>query len=164
MNSSTAQPSQRLGEILIRRGLITPGQLELALQEQRHSREFLGMILTRMEFIQPRVLLATLSEQFKIPHEELPVERVDWSAAKQFPQSILAGINGFPVRADGESVTVAIANPLDAWGLSVIENAAGFRKVKPVLVLESELAAVKRAFTASSWRTIADKLNSDGPS
>ncbi len=159
MNQTPTQPTQRLGELLIGRGLITATQLELALQEQRQSRKFLGAILIELNFIKAEVLLATLSEQFKMPHEPLPVERMDWSAARQFSSSVLAAINGFPIRADGESVTVAIANPLDAWGLSAMEKAAGFRKVKAVLVLEAELAAVKRAYSASSLRRIADKFD-----
>ncbi len=155
------QPTRRLGELLVQRRLITPGQLEQALLQQRSTREFLGMIIVRMGLIKPEALLVTLSEQFGLPHESLRSERVDWSIAKQFPKSALSEGRCFPIRADAESVTVAIANPLDAWALSAIEQAAGFRKVKAVLVLEKELQDVLARYHQQSLQTIEAQLKHD---
>ena len=40
----------RLGEILVQQGVCTPDQIEIALLEQKKSREKLGKILVRLGF------------------------------------------------------------------------------------------------------------------
>lgn len=156
------QPTKRLGELLLARGAITPAQLDHALQSQRSSGELLGAVFLRLGLVQPETLLEVLSEQFGIPHERLSPALVDWELVDQFPPSVLSASNGFPIRADTDSVTVAIANPLDAWALGPFEQARRFRIVKPVLVLEEALRAVHQAYRERTVRRIATQLNDHG--
>ncbi|HUB95713.1 MAG TPA: hypothetical protein VL993_07335 [Stellaceae bacterium] len=55
----------RLGEILVDRGLLTDGQLALALEEQRRrqSGEPIGQVLVRLGFVDPDQLTGALTEQ-----------------------------------------------------------------------------------------------------
>ena len=152
-------PTKKLGEVLVSRGLITAWQLEQALQEQRTTKEFLGAILLRMKLLSPQTLLQALSEQFKIPCESLSIARVDWRAAKQFPRSAFASGKCFPIRADAESVTIAVANPLEAEALSDIGRVAGFRRMDVVLVLEAELRAILRHHQQEALRDLSAQLD-----
>lgn len=161
MESNAGQPAQRIGELLVRKGLISREQLEHGLARQRMTREFLGAILVQIGAIQPDTLLAALSEQFKIPQERLRLDQVDWTIARQLPASALSGGRCFPIRGDAASITVALANPLDAGALSAIEQAAQFRTIKPVLVLEEELRSVLREHQARMLRHITERLNPD---
>jgi hypothetical protein len=66
--SIAATEPQKLGAYLVEHGIITPEQLEVALAEQRNSRNWgkrvpLGDILIRREFLTPRVLAAALLSQ-----------------------------------------------------------------------------------------------------
>ena len=158
----SGRTAKRLGELLMERGVLTPAQLELSLADQRATKEFLGAILVRRQLVKPDMLLAVLSEQSGIPSERLVPEGVDWALVKQFPASALSEGKCLPIRADAESVTVAIANPLDVGALSAIENAAGFRTVKPVLVLEEDLYRVQQAYRHRSLRKITSQLDSHG--
>ena len=158
------RPTKRLGELLVQRHLIAPEQLKQVLLEQRSTGQFLGTILLRLGLITPEALLATLSEQFGIPCEPLPLDRVDWAIAKQFPASALSSGTCFPIRTDGASVTVAIANPLEVWGLNALEKALGFRKVRPVLVLEQELQRVVQAYRQHALQAIKTRLENYGSS
>ena len=54
-----------------------------------------------------------------------------------------------------------MVNPLDAWALSTIEQAAQFRKIKPVLVLEDELRSVFREYQARMLRHMTERLKRD---
>jgi len=157
-----AKPTKRLGELLVQRKLISSGQLEQALLQQRTTGEFLGAVLIKMGAIKPEALLATLSEQFGIPYELLTVDQINWDVVKQFPASVLSGGKCFPIRADEGSVVVAIANPLDAWALSAMEQVSGFRAVKPVLVLEETLQRILRAHQQRALRLIATQLGDHG--
>lgn len=52
-----------LGELLIERGLLTPAQLDDALDEQAHTGERLGAILVARKAVAGAVLTAVLAEQ-----------------------------------------------------------------------------------------------------
>ena len=153
---------QALGQRLVERGLLTREGLERALARQRATGELLGTILIQDALVRPEALLQVFSEQFGIPCESLTPAQVDWRVAAQFPPSILAGHRCFPIRADAETVTVAVADPLDVWAISAVEKVAGLRKVQPVLVLERELDAVCRAYKEQMIRLIGDRLTRDG--
>ena len=156
------RPNVRIGQLLVKRGLITFQQLEQALAHQRTTKAFLGTILVEKGFITQEALLQVLSEQFGIPREHVALDQVDWSAVKSFPASVLAEGKCFPLRADAESVTVAIANPLEAWTLSALEQSAQFRQVRPVLVSQQELASLLQEYRQRSLRSITTRLSDHG--
>ena len=57
------QPSNRLGELLIKAGVLTPLQLTKALAQQRSTLEPLGQALTRLSFISKKAVMKVLSIQ-----------------------------------------------------------------------------------------------------
>ena len=158
----THRSGKRIGEMLLERRLITPRQLELALEHQRLSKRFLGAILIDLGLITPKALLETLSEQFHIPHEPLSEGQIDWALVRRFPASLLMQGKCFPVRGDDYSVTVALANPLEVDVLSQIEKLVGMREVKPVLVLERELREVVRAYQQRTLQALSSQLGRHG--
>jgi hypothetical protein len=150
--------TKRIGDILLERNYITTAQLEAALAQQRATGQFLGAILLKAGAVTDAQLLEVFSEQFGIPCEPLSADTVDWSVVKQFQPAQLVDGNCFPVRGDQWSVTVAIINPLDAWGLSAFERVAGQRRVKPVLVLERELRAVIQDYKRQLLQAVEARL------
>jgi hypothetical protein len=147
-----------LGTLLMQRGLLTPLQLQHALASQRTSGKFLGAILLEEGMVKPSALLEALSEQFGIPHQSLSLSDVDWRIAKQFPPSFFSDDACFPIRGDDTSVVVAIADPLNAWSLSAMQQATKFRTIRTVLVLEHELKAVCQAYRAQTLRALQQRL------
>ena len=158
---SPHRSTKRLGEFLMERGLLSPAQLERALEHQRLTKKFLGEVLLELRMVSPQHLLSTLSKQFGIPHESLSPERVDWTFVDQLPPSALSLEHGFPIRADAESVTVAIVNPLDAWTLSQMGQLARFQNVTPVLVLPEELANIQQAYRQRVMQRMTQHLQAD---
>ena len=133
---------QRLGELLINRGLLKPWQLEQALQEQLKTKEFLGSLLIRKEWVTEEDLLQTLAEQFGIPYAHVVNETVDWTVASRFANAAMLEHLCVPIQMDHRTLTAAIANPLDAWVVSELERIAGVRKVHVVLAPAREVRAV----------------------
>ena len=137
--------TKRLGELLIEKGLLSQAQLAAALQEQRASKEFLGALCVRKGWVSEDALLDALAEQFGMPRVHLDQERLDGNVAKHFSPALLKDHHCVPLRLEGQAVVVAIANPLDAWAVSELEHAAGFRKVQLVLASKQDIdAAVAR--------------------
>jgi type IV pilus assembly protein PilB len=130
---------KRLGEILMAKGLITNEQLNDALDEQKKTKEFLGTILIKREWIKENDLLRALSEQFQIPFMSLKDKYIDWEFVKEFSPSLILDYKCIPIKKDDWSVTVAINNPLEAWVLQKAEEEARGLKVKFILALQEDI-------------------------
>lgn len=128
-----------LGEILLEKRLITSDQLRLALAEQSTTREFLGRILLKYKWINEKDLLVTLSERFNLPLVDLKGQYIDWKIARDFSPSLILDYHCIPLEKKDRSVTIAIANPMDAWSLRKAEEEAAGRELKYVLVSEADM-------------------------
>ena len=151
----------KLGQLLLSRGLLSEERLLAAMQQQAVDHRFLGAILLERRWVTPEQLLPVLSEQFGIPTEHVSADQVDWRIIKPFPASLLSAGSCFPIRADEVSVTVAIADPLNAWALSDMERFTGIKYVKPVLVLQEELQLLLRAYQQRLLRNITSQFIDD---
>ena len=65
--ADNGQAQEPLGSLLVKRGLITPEQLELALQEQKTSGEPLGAIVVARGFAAPATVAQALATQSRRP-------------------------------------------------------------------------------------------------
>lgn len=135
---------ERLGELLMARGMLTQAQLETALRLQQGSNEFLGVLLVRQGYVTESGLYDVLSEQFGMARVPLEPHTIDWELAAQFPPILLIDNRCFPIARDEHAITVAVANPLDAWIVSEVENWARGDTLKLVLATPREIAAMAR--------------------
>jgi type IV pilus assembly protein PilB len=131
---------KKVGELLVEMGVITPQQLESALETQRTTREFLGAVLVSQGVVAEEELLRALAGQFGMPFVRFETETVDWEAAARLATASLLERRCFPLRMDGGEVTAAISNPLDAETISEMEKRLGPRKVRWVLMPEGDVA------------------------
>ncbi len=128
----------RLGELLIRKGLLDADDLEQALELQKERGDKIGKILIDLGFVNPRDVLATLSEQLQIPlltADDFPpvlpqIERITPRYMRQFMF--------LPVRADETTVTVAMVDPLDFETVATLRQFSGLN-VKGVLASERDI-------------------------
>src|SRR3989338_2339887 len=132
----------RIGEILVQKKLITPGQLEIALEEQKKSGEFLGMVLVARRYMKEEDLLKVLSDIFRVPFVSLTSEYVNWDLAMSFTPSLIMDRQCFPFQEDDYGVRAAILNPLDAESISQLEEQAKKKKIRLVLVTRKEMKAM----------------------
>ncbi|MCM8781053.1 MAG: hypothetical protein NC908_03935 [Candidatus Omnitrophica bacterium] len=142
MDRKLQDKQRQIGKILIDKGLITSRQLEEVLQEQRQTREFLGEILVRKNYIKEKELFQAISEQFDIPFVSLKDKYIDWGLARQFSASLIFDHKCFPLKKDNWTVTVAITNPLDVWAFKKAEEEARGLRLKRVLVSNQDMQEV----------------------
>lgn len=135
-----------LGEILIRKNLISHQQLDDALKEQRQTGEFLGAILLRKRLITETDLLEALAEQFNIPFVSIENKEIDWKLVDLFSPSLIVDHCCFPIAADEDYITFAVVNPLDVWLLNEAERQGWPRKIKTVLVYQDEIEEFIQAY------------------
>ena len=130
----------------LEKGFISEAQLADALSEQKLNNIFLGEILTRKGALSKEHFLEALSLQFDIPMVNLKQQNIDPELAGKFSSSLVVDHKCFPLFKQQDSITVAIVNPLDAVGLSKIEEEAQGSKVNLVLASEEDLEELLKKY------------------
>ncbi len=131
----------KLGELLIKRGVLSQGQLDLALREHNKSGELLGKALIRLGYITEEQLLITLAEQLAIPFfPTLKDKPVPEDVIKAVPARFVWHYKFMPLALKGNTLTIAVSNPLDVWPTEDIKFHLGF-EVEVVLAVEAEIMA-----------------------
>ena len=128
-----------IGEYLIKKSLITNKELQIALDEQKNTGDFLGQVLIQHHFLKEEDLLKAVSELFRIPFVSLKNEYIDWDLAMRFSASLVVERNCLPFRETALTITVAILSPLDAATVSRIEEQTEHKKAELVLVTSADM-------------------------
>jgi type IV pilus assembly protein PilB len=107
-------PWPALGALLLRDGALTVEQLELALAEKNDSGQRLGELLVDRGYVTPTQVSRVLAEQHELEFIDLARETVDIGAAGLLSETLARRYNAIPVRflADG-AVLVAVNDPTD---------------------------------------------------
>ncbi len=136
---------KKLGEILVEKGLISAQLLGKYLEEQKRTGEFLGELLLRKKVITPQQLTEVLSLQFNMPTVSIKDSYIDWSLVEKVSSSLILDYKCMPLREERDTVVVAITNPLDMKVMEKIEEEFKARKVKKVLTSTEDMEeAIKR--------------------
>jgi type IV pilus assembly protein PilB len=142
--------SVRLGEILLKESLITPDQLEKALEFQRSNGGKLGSCLTKMGFITDDDITGVLSRQYGVPSINLKYYEIDPIVIKLIPQDTALRYQVIPLSRVGSVLTIAMTDPTNVFAMDDIKFMTGFN-VEPVVASESAIAeAISRFYGGSS--------------
>ncbi|MEO0124472.1 MAG: hypothetical protein ABIL69_10785 [candidate division WOR-3 bacterium] len=120
----------RIGELLIRSGIINEEQLNEALKIQEKSKKKIGEILIELGYLNPRDLIWLLSEQASIPFIELKPEMLDSKLILSFPEKLLYKYCAIPLYEIEGKLYIAIGNPTEKEGIEKIKE---FTKKEVVL-------------------------------
>ncbi len=129
---------KRIGELLVAGGLIKEEQLQRALEEQKKRGGKLGEILVDLGFINEHNLATFLARQLHIPYLEIEKQLVDPDSVKRIPADMARRITAIPLYMDKEALVVAMADPLNIFGLDDIKKAAG-REIRQVVATRSDI-------------------------
>jgi type IV pilus assembly protein PilB len=127
--ATVARPDRRLrlGDMLVRDGLLTPEQLREALAdkaENKHKR--IGEIVLERGWVSSRDLANALAEQHGLELVELGQSPIDEAAADLLPERLARRYRAVPVRFLAEdSVLVAVADPTDVVASDDLKLALG---------------------------------------
>lgn len=131
----------RLGEMLVSRGVITSPQLDEALTEQKSSGTFIGRILVAHDWASEEEVARALSEQVGLAYVDLASQAIEPEALALLQEPLCRAHQAVPLFSMGESLTVAMANPLDSAAVEEMEKASR-KHIRPVFATPS---AIRRA-------------------
>ena len=108
-------PSKKkpIGQLLLEKGLVTPEQLEHALNEQQKSGGLLGRILVDLGFVTEADILSTLGAQTGMPAADLPKINVPPEVLEKVSAPIAKVYKIVPVKIEGNILYIAMADPLN---------------------------------------------------
>src|SRR5687767_3692081 len=152
------QPAtRRLGDLLVAEGLITEEQLGKALVEQKGSTEKLGSILLKLNFVQEEQLIGFLSRQYGIPSITLSQLDVDAEVLKLVPDSIAKKYEVLPIKRQGSTLTLAMADPTNVFALDDVAFMTNLQ-VTPVVASQAAIRkAIERNYDEQS--AVSDVLS-----
>ena len=145
---------KRLGELLLENGLLTPEQLDVALEEQKRQRRPLGQVLLSQGLVDEKALAGVLSLHFNVPQVDFARARVEKDALALIPESYAREHTILPIRVDKDELEVATVDPGDLALFAELKVLTR-KRIKPVLGVRSE---VEQAITQSyKLRTGVDR-------
>ena len=132
----------RLGEVLLRNGSLTDGQLEHGLQQQRVNRRPLGEVLVNLGFVNDETMRQALSLQLSIPYLDLDRFELDRALARIINRSYARRHSLVPVTHLGQMLTVSMDDPTNTAVVEDLSRSTGYI----VNVVTSSGDSIKRAF------------------
>ncbi|MEZ4387280.1 MAG: ATPase, T2SS/T4P/T4SS family [Candidatus Krumholzibacteriia bacterium] len=117
--------TKRLGEILIDAGLVTAEKLDLALREQRHTGEKLGMVLQRLGICSEQEIGKVLARQAGVPIVSLVGLEVDADVLPLVERDFAEQRQVLPLKVRGSTLQVAMGNPLDLGTIDELTRQTG---------------------------------------
>src|SRR2546426_130768 len=119
--ATAAATSDKLGEILLREGLITQDQLKKALLEQKNTGMRLGYTLVKLGFVEETEISKMLARQYRMPAVDLSRFEVDSKIIKLIPPDVAIKHTVLPLKREGRTLTVAIADPNNVTAIEDIK-------------------------------------------
>lgn len=115
-------PKGRLGERLIKAGVISEEQLELALKEQKRTGEFLGELLQHLGFATEEAISSVLADQAGVSKIDLANYLIDTEVLNLVPEDFARKYKLIPLSLEDNRLTIAMANSFDVFALDEVQK------------------------------------------
>jgi len=155
--AKAAADGDRLSEILLRENLISREHLAQALAEQKSSRQRLGYVLVKMGLVPELEITKVLARQYRMPAVDLSRFEVDRKILKLVPADMASKGVVLPLKREGRTLTVAMADPTDLGLLEDLKFITRF-DLFPVLAGEFTLRGLIDKHYASSEQELQTLL------
>lgn len=122
-----------IGDMLLQSGELNAEQLKQALDYQKEIGGLLGQILVKLGFIDEKMLLQTLAKQLNVEAFDLDGFVPQPELMETLPQEVIERLLALPLRKNGSTLVVGLADPTDFAGVDELRiNAGG--AIEPLLV------------------------------
>jgi hypothetical protein len=116
---------KKMGEMLIERGVITPKQLDAALEEQKKCGGYISQHLIAMGFASEMDIAICLSNQYNFAYMPLRNYAIADEILKLIPLKWIRIYTFLPIDKIGDTVSVAMADPLNDGVIQMLRQITG---------------------------------------
>lgn len=137
----------RLGELLVKAGVISDVQLKAALQEQKQWGGKLGDILVRLKYVSEDIFVRALSKQLGLARADLNAS-IPLEALARIPSEVAEEYEIVPTALsdDGRTLFIATADPLNLTVVDYVRTITKCRVVPQVASASAIRAAIARLY------------------
>lgn len=150
---------QRLGEILVRKGLLNEDRLTQALSAQRSSGSRLGEILSAMGWLSEEDLARALAEQYDYDYLEVDAIESDAEALKVVSGRWALAKLILPIGYLDGRLEIAISDPIDVEATDELRTRTG----APLIVCVAKPSALRNAIIRNYTLEIEEKAKKAQP-
>lgn len=119
---ATKKVNKPLGQILVERGIINASQLKKALETQEREGGLVGEVIVGLGFAQEKDIAYCLSLQFGYPYLPLENYSISEEVVKVVPKNVCLHYCLLPIDKIGNTLTVAMVNPLNTHAIEDLED------------------------------------------
>ena len=155
---------QLLGEILKERGLLNDKQLEEALEKQKEDGQLLGQVLINSGFAKEEDILKSLGEQTSMPSVNLNELEINRDVIDRVSASIARIYKIMPISWEDNTLTVAMADPMNVYTLDDLRFMLGCEMKGAVSTEEAVNKAIERYYGAEmeSMGDLLEQIGQEG--
>ncbi len=129
----------RLGERLLKEGLVSKEQLEVALREQARTGALLGEVIRNLGFVSNEAIIKILAEDAGLEFVKLREVTIPEDVINLVPESLALKHRLLPISLGRGILKVAMANLFDVEVLDELQELTGYFAL-PVATTEEELS------------------------
>lgn len=140
-----AEAGQRLGQLLMRAGIITEKQLNDALEVHRATSSPLGRVLVDLGYATQGAILSVMAKQIGIEYVDFGERHPEPSAVATVPKELAERYTLMPVAVVDGTLLVAMADPQNILALDDLRIITG-HEIKPAISTKDDILAAIEEF------------------
>src|SRR5450759_2617860 len=138
--------STRLGELLVKRGLISPAQLEKAVEDQAAASSALSVVLVKLGAVNEADLAACLQKEYRLSLVDPSGMNLPAEVLRLVPATLVHRHHLLPISQSGSSLTVAMSDPSNIVAINEVKFLTGYDVKVAVACVSSVTAAIERHY------------------
>lgn len=157
----TASPRKRqLGDIYMDFGLVTPDQLETAMDRQRQAKSHvsIGDVLVSLGYISEKDKIRGQAEQWGVPFMDLAEFQPDPDLIRLISQEMARRLKCLPIARTEDRLTLAMKNPLDIYAIDEVRLISGMEVDAIIAAEEDIVASITQAYHSET--DVSDAVSS----
>ena len=128
----------RIGELLVREKVLSLQQLQQAQDEAKRTGKRLGATLAKMGMVPDNVLTQMVARQYSLPAINLSEIEIDPNVLKLIPKDICEKHQVIPVRRQGPTLIVAMADPSNIYAIDELKFLTQYN-IDPVVASDAAI-------------------------
>ncbi len=149
---------KRLGDILLEAGVISEEQLNASLAAGKEQKKRLGEILIENKVLTERELIDVLKYQLGVDFIDLTKVDISVQLAQILPKNLAKKHEVVPVRLAGDTLYIAMSDPLNFVAIEEVKSAAKKRVVPMIATKEATERAINTLYGNENVSRAIDEM------
>jgi type IV pilus assembly protein PilB len=150
--------SLKLGDMLVKQGLLRPEQLAQAIEEQKKSGNKITTAITQLGFLKENQILRAMEKGYGTPGVDVNTFEIDPQITSLINRDLCEKFCLIPIQKVGQTLVVAFSDPSNI----VVREDLRFLtrlKIQPVCVTESAvMAAIDKYYGSSKFKQMENPM------